>query len=222
MVRQSRPADILTVYIEGDGAPWPTPWQVPRDPTPMRPVSMALAAGDAAPAVAYLGRPCQYLDADSLAACDSDYWSGRRYGLEVVVAIDQAITQLKDSSGARRIVLVGHSGGGVVAALLAGRRGDVDRLITVAAPLALGAWAAWHRISAFEGSLDPFEATGALPPAVHFVGAGDRTVPPDIVMEYVQARGGRLETVAGFDHECCWARDWPVLLSRAWAKENAK
>ena len=144
MVRKTRSADILMVYIEGDGAAWPTPWRPPRDPTPRMPVALTLAAADPAPAVAYVGRPCQYLEADALAACDSAYWTGRRYALETVVAIDATVTQLKTSTGAVRIVLVGYSGGGVIAALLAARRWDVDRLITVAAPLAVKAWAAWH------------------------------------------------------------------------------
>ena len=45
LVRQATmPSTTLNVYIEGDGAAWPTPWQAPRDPTPTRPLALTLAA----------------------------------------------------------------------------------------------------------------------------------------------------------------------------------
>ena len=45
-------------------------------------------------------------------------------------------------------------------------------------------------------------------------GADDAVVPPDIVARFVGAHGGRLEVLADFDHDCCWARDWAQLLRR--------
>lgn len=222
LTRQRAGTDLLTVYIEGDGAPWATPWHPPRDPTPIKPTALALAAADPAPAVAYLGRPCQYLDPAELARCDAAYWIDRRFAPEVVAAYDQALTRLKASSGATRLRLVGYSGGGVVAALLAGRRQDVEHLVTVAAPLALADWVARHELSPLAGSLDPAKFTEPLPPSVHFAGGDDKTVPAGVVAGFVRQRGGRLETVAGFDHECCWARDWAVLLPSALSKENSR
>lgn len=207
----------VTVYIEGDGAPWPSVFLPPRDPTPWRPVALALAARDPAPAVAYLGRPCQYLNDTERAGCDSAYWSGRRYSEEVLRAMDEAIGRLKRRAGARALRLVGHSGGGVVAALLAQRRDDVESLLTVAAPLALGEWVVRQGLTPLAGSLDPLAQRpgAAWVSAVHFAGADDAVVPADIVARFVRERGGRLEVVAGFDHDCCWERDWASLLRRA-------
>lgn len=214
----------MVVYIEGDGAPWPTPYHPPRDPTPNKPVSLALAAADPSPAVVYLGRPCQYLEADALRHCDSRYWIERRFAPEVVAAYDVAVTQLKSLFRARRLRLVGYSGGGVIVALLAARRDDVDILVTVAAPLALSEWVAWHDASPLTGSLDPAGLGDKvrLPPGVHFVGGNDRTVPIPIVERFVRRKGGRMETVPDFDHDCCWVRDWVNLLARVPVKENAK
>lgn len=45
----------LSVYIEGDGAPWSTPWHPPGDPTPLKPTALAMAAADMAGTVVYLG-----------------------------------------------------------------------------------------------------------------------------------------------------------------------
>jgi len=222
--KPSIPSDTLVIYIEGDGAAWPTPYHPPRDPTPARPVSLALAMADPSPAVIYLGRPCQYLRADELERCDSAYWTERRFAPEVVAAYDAAISQKKSALVARRLRLTGYSGGGVLATLLAARRDDVDALVTVAAPLAIAEWVTWHKASPLKGSLDPAELgeNVRLPRGVHFVGEKDETVPSAIAESFVRRKGGRVEIIPGFDHECCWTRDWVTLLKRVTVQENAK
>lgn len=214
-------ASVLIIYIEGDGAPWPSVFQPPRDPTPLKPTALALAERDPAPAVAYLGRPCQYLDEAQRKRCDIAYWSSRRFAPEASAAMDEAVSRLKAGAGAQRLRLLGHSGGGVMAALLAARRTDVEELVTVAAPLALGEWTAAHGLTPLEPAPDPLAEQTALPVrAVHFTGGRDAVVPPAIVEAFVRRRGGRLEVIADFDHDCCWARDWPQLLRRARKEER--
>lgn len=221
---RDRGGSVASIYIEGDGAAWPTPYHPPRDPTPLRPVALALAAADPAAIVAYLGRPCQYLDAAPLADCDSAYWTERRFAPEVIDAYDQALTRLKHLSGASRLRLHGYSGGGVIAALLAARRNDVEALVTVAAPLSLAAWLALHDASPLRGSLDPgtTETKGRLPPGLHFAGGEDRTVPPVVLEHFIARAGGRMEVLPGYDHDCCWVRDWPSLLKRVNGVEAAR
>ena len=101
-------SERVSIYIEGDGAAWPTPYQPPRDPTPTRPLALALAAADPGAAVVYLGRPCQYLGAAALQICDRAYWTGRRFAPEVIAAYDESISRIKRQTGIRRIVLVGY------------------------------------------------------------------------------------------------------------------
>jgi len=212
-IDMGRPAPVLHVYIEGDGAAWPTPYNPPHDPTPLQPIGLALAAADPAPAVVYLGRPCQYLDTAQLADCAPTYWTERRFAPEVVAAYMTVLDRLKAGSGARRLRLFGHSGGGVLATLLAARRTEVDRLVTVAAPLAVAEWTTWHRATPLRGSLDPAAvATTSLPPATHFVGGRDSIVPTGVVAAFAERSGGRLREVPEFDHQCCWSRDWSRLL----------
>lgn len=216
--------DSFTLYVEGDGAPWPTPFAPPADPTPLRPTALAMALADPAAGVAYLGRPCQYLSPEDLRRCDVAWWTERRFAPEVIAAYDEAADQLKQLLAARRIRLVGYSGGGVIAVLLAMRRSDVESVVTVAAPLSVGEWVARHGASPLAGSLDPAASgTGALPPhGLHYTGGDDEIVPALIVESFARRAGGRVEVVPGFDHECCWARDWPKLLERAKIAEDMK
>ncbi|OGR03704.1 MAG: hypothetical protein A2520_03720 [Deltaproteobacteria bacterium RIFOXYD12_FULL_53_23] len=218
--RRGENTETLTVYIEGDGAPWITPWHPPRDPTPRKPIALALAAADTAETVIYLGRPCQYQQADKLADCAPIWWIEQRFALEVLMAYDEVLTQLKSAFGAQRLRLVGYSGGGVIAALLAVRRTDVASLVTVAAPLSLNKWVAWHDLTPFaESTTDPVAEKGRFPPGVHWAGEKDSIVPPAIVEYFVKVKAGQtLFTLPGYDHECCWAQEWPSLLT----KENAK
>lgn len=203
-------SESLTVYLEGDGAPWPSPHHPPYDPTPKKSLVLALAAGDRTGAVAYLGRPCQYLAEESLSGCSVAYWTRARFAPEVISASNQALTILKQRAGARTLHLVGFSGGGVLAALLAAQRDDVGLLVTIAAPLALTQWSRWHEASPLTDSLDPM--TQKLPYGVHFVGGKDEIVPPAIVEAFVAHQGGEIRLVPDFDHECCWAQAWPALL----------
>lgn len=203
---------VLHVYIEGDGAAWLSPFHPPRDPTPERPIALALAARDPAPAVVYLGRPCQYLDAAALASCPPRYWTSHRFAPDVVAAYLEALDALKARFGAQRLRLFGYSGGGVLALLLGARRDDVVQIITVASPIAVAEWTKWHGVSPLDGSLDPATHAGRLPPAVHFVGGRDRIVPGDVVAPLAARSGGRVRREPEFDHECCWSRDWRRLL----------
>jgi hypothetical protein len=212
LLRQGQASRSLRVYIEGDGAAWPNGYRPPTDPTPQRPLVLELAERDPAVAVAYLGRPCQYLAPAALAQCAGAYWSERRFAPEVLAAMDQALSQLKQAAGAERLRLVGYSGGGVLATLLAQRRDDIDSLVTLAAPLALAEWVRLKALSPLRGSLDPLDGVGALPHAVHLVGSRDRVVPAAVGARFVAKHGGRLQLLPGFGHSCCWVQHWPALL----------
>ena len=207
----------MTVYIEGDGNAWHRRSLMSSDPTPNDPISLRLAIRDPDAGVLYLARPCQYLGKKSVESCDPSLWTAARYSRDVVSAIDRAITAAKGSAE-DRLTLVGYSGGGVVAALVAAGRPDVDELITVVAPLDTVAWTNHHRISALEGSLNPLDIqpTSELTRTFHFHGGRDRTVPPVVIERYRLRRSSELVdffVLSDFTHQCCWVRDWRTLLS---------
>jgi len=208
---------VLVAYIEGDGLAWLSRYRLSDDPTPRQPTALQLAAADPSPAVLYLGRPCQYVEKTDARGCGPQYWSSHRFAPEVIAAVNRALDQAKARAGAGRLVLVGYSGGGAVAALAAARRSDVAAWATVAAPLDPHAWTRWHGVSPLTGSLDPMDDAARLAalPQLHFAGANDEIVPPEIVRGFLAREGagqeGRLVIVPGTDHHCCWARRWPEL-----------
>lgn len=208
-------SNTLTIYIEGDGAAWSTRHHPPRDPTPQKPVALALAAADPSPTVVYLGRPCQYLDERALSNCSPIWWTTHRFTTEVLTAYEQALDTLQAQTGATKLRLVGYSGGGVIATLLAMRRRDVSSLITVASPLALGEWTRLHGISALNNARDPLIETGSLPPATHWIGMEDAVVPLSVVEKFAQNKGGTVRPVKGYDHDCCWTNTWKQLLKES-------
>lgn len=81
------------------------------------------------------------------------------------------------------IELIGYSGGGVLAALIAARRTDVRRIVTVAANLDLAVWTRTLGVDAMRNSLDPAREADRIEaiPQYHLAGASDEAVPPSVV-----------------------------------------
>jgi len=209
-------SDQLTVYIEGDGLSWITGTQPSTDPTPRNPLALRLALAQPEGNAAYLARPCQYVDAEA-AACSSHYWTDLRFAPEVIEASDRAIDTLKQKFGARLLTLVGYSGGAAVATLIAARRHDVTKLVTVAGNLDHRAWTAYHHIPPLTGSLNPADARESVQHVRqwHFVGGKDNVIPPRLAESFTkQFPPDTPQTVhiePTYDHHCCWAENWPLL-----------
>ena len=216
--RTHNTGDALTVYIEGDGLAWISPSQPSLDPTPNNPVGLKLALANSGGNAAYLARPCQYTDTEAR-GCSQRYWTGQRFAPEVIEASDIALDALKARFSARQLTLVGYSGGGAVAALLAARRNDVKRLITVAGNLDHAAWTRLHHIEPLTGSLNPVDARDALNGIRqwHFAGGKDKVVPPSLVESFANHfpddQRPSVFVEPEYDHACCWVENWPRLLA---------
>lgn len=208
-------AKALTIYVESDGAPWRLRDEPPQDPTPLRPLVLGMAVADRSQPVAYLGRPCQYLDAASLSYCDPALWTRGRFRSDAVDMMTRAVDALKRAAGVGVINLVGYSGGGAMAALLAARRDDVACLVTIAAPLDTTAWTAALGVSPLATSLNPLDYAQRLHKVrqTHFRGMRDRVVPPETIRKFIaRVPGALILDIESFDHECCWASRWQELL----------
>lgn len=116
-----------------------------------------------------------------------------------------------------RLTLVGYSGGGVLAVLLAKHRSDVGPADYHRCPLDTSRWVKHHGVSPLMGSLNPFDSISAVSSVheFHFHGGRDQTVPPEVMKWYIRRsirEGIHFFTVTEYDHKCCWVRDWPELL----------
>ena len=202
---------VLHVYLEGDGAPWLRKGLAAADPTPRTPLMLDLMSLDPAPAV-YLGRPC-YNGLNDAETCTPEVWTDGRYSEVVVASMSAALERL--SRDYPRLVLLGYSGGGTLAMLIAERQPKTVAVVTVAANLDTARWAALHKQLSLSGSLNPASRSPLEPHIrqMHFAGGRDDNVPSDLVRNAVSRQHDVIFRVfPKQDHSCCWREVWPEIL----------
>jgi hypothetical protein len=215
--RISRADEPLDLYIEGDGLAWIARGEPSLDPTPREAMGLALAAADPAANVVYLARACQFTPMAMNPRCGVPYWTGKRFAPEVVASMNEAVSQFAARLPGQRINLVGYSGGGALAVLIAARRSDVASIRTVAGNLDDEFVNRLHQVSAMpqsENAID-FASRVAAIPQIHFSGADDIVVPLVVAQRFVDATGkrcARVRTVPDVTHDGHWSRLWPALL----------
>ena len=134
--------------------------------------------------------------------------------------LDNALSQVVMRYPGVKLELVGYSGGGNIAALLAARRTDVRSLRTVAGNLDVAYVNALHHVTAMPDAVSAIDSASALRtlPQIHFSGDDDKTVPPTVARRFQRAVGGhctQVDVVSGMAHGSDWAAIWPQLLAKA-------
>ncbi|MEE4355147.1 MAG: hypothetical protein V2I97_01680 [Desulfococcaceae bacterium] len=210
------------VYIEGDGSAWKNRHTLSDDPTPRDPTGLRLALLDPAPNILYLARPGQYSETSS-PECDPAYWSDRRYAPELIRTFNNILDKFRAKHDIKKYGLIGFSGGGTLAALLAAFRSDISWLVTVCANLDHAAWTAYHGVSPLVHSLNPADFTDKLQliPQIHFAGEKDSIVPETVIRSYRKRMSDpaftKIAVIPGYGHHCCWTKNWKQLQT----KQNA-
>jgi hypothetical protein len=211
------PIDDLHVYIEGDGRAWKSLHTPSKNPTPKSPIMLKLMTLDPMPSI-YVGRPCYYLQNNK---CDVLLWTFARYGDDVVVALTQAYEQL--SSHYSSLTLIGHSGGGALAMLIASRLYKTKTVVTLAGNIDSDAWTTHHHYSPLYLSHNPAKQP-LLPKHIrqfHYAGSNDTNVLPRFIKETAERENAHYDVLDGFDHTCCWEHRWPLIL-KSLALESKK
>lgn len=220
---QSRSSDVLHVYLEGDGSPWRHRTIIMPDPTPRSPLMLKLMAIDPHLA-AYLGRPC-YNGTSNDPGCDNSLWTSGRYSKAVVQSMAAAIRSLAKRLQVSELWLLGHSGGGTLAMLLAAEVEEVTKVVTVAGNLDTDAWTDFHNYTKLYSSANPAKLP-ALRETVtqwHLLGARDRVIPSSLVRNAIaRQRTAHTFLLPGYSHGCCWAQVWPTVLEALHADDPTR
>lgn len=224
----------LYVYLEGDGFAFVDRHTPSLNPTPNSPVALELStihqAHNPKAAIVYIARPCQYTPLELDHRCNTLYWSERRLAPEVVAATSQALDiilrQYNLCPKSTRIVLIGFSGGGALALLVAAKRGEhqgeshgeVKRVVTVGANIDVDEFIRHHGLSPMEGSLNPVAFAKVLRhiPQLHLVGTRDKIIPINVANSYQQKLGHphtiKIQTLSA-SHNAGWNQFWPQIAA---------
>jgi pimeloyl-ACP methyl ester carboxylesterase len=203
----------LIVLIEGDGSPWIRGGaEIAADPTPREPLMLRLAAEMPGSRI-YLGRPC-YMLREHDPRCSAELWTGARYSLRVVASMSAAIDRFAAQHGFKDITLLGYSGGGTLAVLIAPRLHAHIKVITIGANLDIAAWTGIHGYLPLDESLNPADEP-PLPSSIeelHLYGDRDTNASRDAATRYLnRIDPASVRVMVGYGHVCCWERDWPRI-----------
>ncbi|OQW73708.1 MAG: alpha/beta hydrolase [Proteobacteria bacterium ST_bin11] len=203
----------LHVYLEGDGRPWERGVFPASDPTTRTSTVLRLMAADPGPSL-YLGRPCYNGHAGD-PGCSQFLWTGARYGESVVAAMAQALNEFCAQRSYAEVVLIGHSGGGTLALLLAERLPQTIAIVTLAANYDINIWADHHGYQRLNDSLNP-AARAANPgiPEWHLLGKHDQNIPPELFQQALGQRPNSKVEIVDADHGHGWQVIWPHMLKR--------
>jgi pimeloyl-ACP methyl ester carboxylesterase len=211
--------ETLVIYIEGDGSAWKSSSRPSDNPTPNNPVALLLAVQDMRSAVIYLARPCQFIDLQSK-GCSEAVWTNARFSQSVINSTNEAIESIKRQYQSKELILIGYSGGGAVASLIAAQRSDIKTLITVAGNLDTDAWVKTFGLAPLTGSLNPADRAKQLSniKQIHFIGTNDQVIPKLVTQSYLNKltnlNQSQIIEIKNYGHVCCWHQSWPALLSR--------
>jgi len=202
-------------YLEGDGDAFLKYGGLTENPTPQYQFVLKLASLDNRPNVVYIARPCQYTPMDINPKCSPVYWSDRRMSEEVVTSVNDVIETLAKGQG---VSLVGYSGGGGIAVLVAARNKYVRDVVTLAGNLDHISFNQHHKKRPMIGSLNPIDYATQLSnvPQLHLSGGEDTIVPPFIADKYVKASNSTCvhqEIYARASHQSGWERVWKEILT---------
>ena len=213
------PKAPLTIYIEGDGQAYLHRNMPSANPTPKNPLALRLAAIDRGENILYLARPCQYVNFQLERFCKIPYWTQKRFSNEVIISVNEAIDKMVLKAGVDRIHLVGYSGGGAVAALVASRRKDVASLRTLAGYMDHVLLNRRVGVSPLKGSLDPIKVAPNLKwiPQTHYSGKKDKIIPKWVSENFIRAVDNKNCTFIRLTN-ATHAKGWEEVWKNVWPK----
>jgi len=197
------PTTVKIFIVDGDGRAFIDRTKVASDPTANSSslLAMATALADLGNVV-YLGRPCYHQLNDP--NCNPTYWTLARFSPEVVQSSVAATRRLVQEGD--RVYLLGYSGGGVIAMLMARElKSQVFGVVTFGSPLDHRAWTQFHGYTPLSLSQNPAQNVESFFDfcQTHLIGTRDKVVPASLSRTW-----GWLpykdSNYLDSDHYCCW------------------
>jgi hypothetical protein len=203
---------VLHVYIEGDGQPW-VGGKIAADPGPYKLTSLSLMQQDSNPSI-YLGRPCYFQHVTGLQKnCHPALWTRARYSQQVVDLMVNALVFHPELASYDEWVLIGHSGGGTLAYLMAQQLPKVDKVIAISSNLDVNAWVEYHQYAPLDQSLDPAKLQSKKRlELVYLAGGKDKNVPLELNRTFLNKVNAQIILRDEYDHKCCWEKEWRKIL----------
>lgn len=209
------PSKPYVFYIEGDGHAFQNK-RPTLDPTPNKLMMINLATSDSRANVIYIARPCQYTPKTFNPACDDiTYWTSKRLSSETVDVINTTIHKI---NGNKNFHLIGFSGGGGIAVLVAARNPNVIDIITIAGNLDTENFTTHHKVSPMKSSLNPIDFAQQINhiPQLHLSGRNDQIIPSFIAENYIKASSSTCvkQKIYNAEHNTGWMKLWPQILQQ--------
>lgn len=199
--KSARDAGAIVVFIEGDGTPWMSRYQVSYEPTSDSPLLLNWFVESSLPS-AYLGRPCYFDLGDK--RCSVYWYTHGRYSNDVVTSMVMALNKFLPD---RQLILVGHSGGGTLVMLMAERISNVKAVITIAGNLQVRQWTEFHKYSELTGSLDPSlrRKLNDDIKQIHFYSPSDEVIKAEWIKQFaLKQKNAELIELPVKDHHDGW------------------
>ncbi|WP_375359250.1 alpha/beta hydrolase [Candidatus Tisiphia endosymbiont of Neophilaenus lineatus] len=201
-------------YIEGDGSISIGRYAIADNPTPSKVMLFKLATLDTRPNIVYIARPCQYTPVELNPNCNQAYWTDKRMAEEVIESTNIVINSINNGNPAS---LVGFSGGGGVAILVAARNKHIKDIITIAGNLDIENFSKHHGIYALKESLNPIDYAIKISniPQLHLSGSKDAIVPSKIMQGYIKTSPldcTQQKIFPNITHTKGWDKVWQEVL----------
>ena len=202
-----KPFKKLRIYIDGNAH---TTGLTTKRPQMYADVAMQLAQKDTFPSIAYLGRPCYFIEQD---VCKPIVWEEGKYAPEVVDEMKDVIQSWQKKYNLKEIEFVGYDGGAAFALSLPTRLTNVKvtRVVTIAGILDTKTDAMYRDEDIMLDSVNPANELYLLSgiPQIHYVGGKDKVVPMVFTQNFVKKLPNpvsvQIKRVPNADHEN-WAQ----------------
>ena len=202
--KQLQECKKIKIYIEGDGLAWKSRNVISDNPTPINPMGLNLMTQEKNCSI-YIARVGQY----TTQSYDKKYWTSHRFGKIILEDYIQLLDVIKNVYKNQTFDLIGYSGGGAFALLIAANRDDIKNVITVAGNLNHSYWSRYLNTSPLDGSLNPVNFANELSHInqYHLIGKNDKIMPYDVFKSYIKYFNDKANIqyfLFDATHSCCW------------------